>query len=85
MSYPAPARLVEPRGSTLRYQRHRPEQTLLLRIVAQHDPRFVEHVAGQSRPLPDYVQREFRDDGYGSPCVPCHPHCVSLSSRTGSL
>jgi ribosomal protein S27E len=61
MSYPAPARLVEPRGSTLRYQGHRPEQALLYRIVAQHYPAFVEHMAGQGRPLPDYVQREFED------------------------
>jgi hypothetical protein len=37
------------------YARHRPEQTLLYRIVAQHHPRLVEHLAGQGRPLPDYL------------------------------
>ena len=42
-----------------RYARHRPEQTLLYRIVAQHYPAFVELLAGQGRPLPDYVQQEF--------------------------
>jgi len=54
-------RLVEPRGSTLRHQRHRPEQTLLYRIVAQHYRTFLEHMALQGRALPDYVQREFED------------------------
>ncbi len=36
-----------------------PEQTLLYRIVAQHYRAFVELLAGQGRPLPDYVQQEF--------------------------
>lgn len=44
-----------------RYQRHRPEQTLLYRIVEQHYPVCVGHMAAQGRPLPDYVQREFED------------------------
>jgi len=43
------------------YQRHRTEQTLLYRIVEQHYPPFVTHVARQERPLPDSVQREFDD------------------------
>jgi hypothetical protein len=34
-------------------------RTLLYRIVAQHYPAFVELLAGQDRPLPDYVQQEF--------------------------
>ena len=42
-----------------RYARHRPEQTLLYRIIAQHYPAFVELLAGQGRPLPDTVQQEF--------------------------
>lgn len=42
-----------------RYQRRRPEQTLHYRITEQHYPTFVTHMAGQSRPLPDCVQREF--------------------------
>jgi hypothetical protein len=50
------------RGSDAgRYQRHRPEQTLLYRIIEQHYPPFVTHMAGQGRLLPDYVQREFED------------------------
>jgi hypothetical protein len=43
------------------YQRHRPEHTLLYRIVEQHYPAFVTHMAEQERPLPEYVQREFED------------------------
>lgn len=44
-----------------RYQRHRPEETLLYRIVEQHYPVFVDCMAGEGRPLPAYVQREFED------------------------
>lgn len=33
-----------------RYQRHRPEQTLLYRIVEQHYPAFTAHLAGQGSP-----------------------------------
>jgi len=35
-----------------------PEQSLLYRMVAQHYPVFVEHLAAQDRPLPGYVQQE---------------------------
>jgi len=42
-----------------RYERHRPERTLLYRIIAQHYPLFVAHLAAHDRPLPDYVQQEF--------------------------
>ena len=44
-----------------RYQRHRPEQTLLYRIVEEYYPQFVDLMARQGRPLPDYVQQEFED------------------------
>ena len=53
------AELVEPQGGTLCYERHRPGQTPLYRIIAQHDPAFVEHMAGRGRPLPDCVRQEF--------------------------
>jgi len=43
------------------YQRHRPEQSLVYRIVEEHFPQFVELMTRQDRPLPDYVQREFED------------------------
>ena len=44
-----------------RYQRHRPEQTLLYRIVDEYYPAFAAHLAEQGRELPGYVQREFED------------------------
>ena len=44
-----------------RYQRHRPEQTLLYRIVEEYYPAFAAHLAMQGRELPDYVHREFED------------------------
>jgi len=44
---------------THRYQRHRPEQTLLYQIVAQHYPAFVGQLAAQGAALPKYVGREF--------------------------
>lgn len=47
------------RANARNYQRHRPEQTLLYRIVEAHYPAFVEQMACEGRPLPYYVQREF--------------------------
>ena len=44
-----------------KYQRHRPEATLLYRLVEQHYPRFLAQRAAEDRPLPQYVQREFDD------------------------
>ena len=44
-----------------RYQRHRPEQTVLYRIVEQHYPAFLAHLAEQDKSLPEYVTREFED------------------------
>ncbi|HNL15326.1 MAG TPA: IS91 family transposase [Accumulibacter sp.] len=44
-----------------RYQRHRPEQTLLYRIVEKYYPVFTAHLAARGRELPGYVQREFDD------------------------
>ena len=44
-----------------RYERHRPEGTLLYRLVEQHYPEFAEAMATQGKPLPAYVEREFED------------------------
>jgi hypothetical protein len=44
------------------YQRHRPKQTLLYRIVEEYFPAFATHAAAQGRELPCYVQRESEDD-----------------------
>jgi ribosomal protein S27E len=43
------------------YQPHRPEQTLLYRIVEEYYQAFTSHLAKQGRELPCYVQREFED------------------------
>ena len=43
------------------YQRHRPERTLLYRVVETHYPGFADLPASQGRTLPRYVQREFED------------------------
>ena len=44
-----------------RHQPHRPEQTLLYRIVDEYYPAFTAHLAEQGRELPGYVQPEFED------------------------
>lgn len=74
-----------------RYLRHRPEQTLLYQIIEQYYLRFVAHMAGEGRPLPGYVQREF--EGYLQcgrlehgflrvRCDTCHAeHLVAFSCR----
>ena len=43
------------------YQRHRPEQTLLYRIVEEYYPACAGHLAEQGRELPTYMRREFED------------------------
>jgi len=45
-----------------RYERHRPEHTLLYQLVEQYYPELVELMAIQGNPLPGYVRREF--EGY---------------------
>lgn len=44
-----------------RYQHHRPEQTLLYRIVDEYYPAFTTYLTEQGRELLGYVQREFED------------------------
>jgi ribosomal protein S27E len=61
MPLTAAARNAEGDRSAARYQRHRPEQTLLYQLVEQHYPVFIDCMAGQGWPLPGYVQREFED------------------------
>ena len=43
------------------YARHRPEQTLLYRLVEEHYPAFVTRLAAEGRTLPRHVAREFED------------------------
>jgi hypothetical protein len=74
-----------------RYARHRPEQTLLYHIVAQHYLALLELLAGQGRPLPDYVREEFEaylkcarlEHGFlRVRCESCHAeHLVAFSCK----
>jgi hypothetical protein len=47
--------------SGYRYERHRPEQTLLYQLVEEYYPAFVAQLAAQGTELPEYVRREFED------------------------
>lgn len=46
-------------GNVRRYERHRPEHTLLYRLVGQHYPEFAEAMGAHGKPLPGDVEREF--------------------------
>lgn len=55
------ARQASPSQGVHRYERHRPEQSLLYQFVEQYYPAFVDQMAAQGATLPKYVQREFDD------------------------
>lgn len=57
----AAARMATRDEDAARYQRRRPGQTLLYRIVDEYYPAFTAHLAELGRELPGYVQREFED------------------------
>ena len=61
MSHAAVARMASEDGDAGRYQRHRPEQTLLYQIVDEYYPAFAVLIADQGKELPSYVQREFEE------------------------
>ena len=66
--------------AALRYQRHRPEETPLYRIVSEHLESFLAFIAEHhSRRLPRYVENEFRNS------VECGtlPHGFSRARCTG--
>jgi hypothetical protein len=44
-----------------RYARHRPERTLLYRLVEEYYPAFKAHLADQGGELPGYVAQEFEN------------------------
>ena len=69
-----------------RYERHRPEQTLLYQLVEQYYPAFVAELAVQGRPVPAYVQRQFEEylkcgrfeQGFlRVRCEACHRECLA--------
>jgi hypothetical protein len=41
------------------YERHRPEKTLLYRIIDRHYAEFLDYMVEQGKPLPHHVQKEF--------------------------
>ena len=61
MAYRPAGREASPGHGVHRYERHRPEQTLLYQLVERHYPAFVAQLATQGTPLPEYVQRELED------------------------
>jgi len=61
MSTVVTARNASADPGAFRYQRHRPEKTLLYQLVSRHYPVFRQQLAEDGRVLPDYVQREFED------------------------
>ena len=73
------------------YERHRPEDTRLYRLVEQHYPAFVEHLAEQGMALPAYVEKEFEsylkcgrlEHGFlRVRCDSCHAeHLVAFSCK----
>ena len=48
-------------GGTVRYERHRPETTLLYQLVEEYYPAFAAEMGVKGTLLPEYVQREFED------------------------
>ena len=44
-----------------RYERHRPERTLLYQLIEEYYPALKAHLAAQDSPLPGCVDREFED------------------------
>ena len=46
-------------GIATRYERHRPEATLLYQLVERHYPEFLVELATRGRSVPTYVEREF--------------------------
>ena len=59
MSTTWPSSVTVPLPGSYRYQRHRPENTLLYQLVADLYPCFVEQMEREGRPLPSYVRAEF--------------------------
>ena len=73
------------------YHRHRPEQTALYAIVAEHYPRFVQEIERSGGYLPKFVRQEFDDYlkcgllEHGFLRVKCdgcrHEHLVAFSCK----
>lgn len=49
------------REGTLRYERHKPEQTLLYQIIEKYYLQFLTHMEQQDKDLRLYVRSEFEE------------------------
>ena len=89
---PLPAgREASPDSGAARYERHRPERTLLYQLVQEYYPAFKAHLAAQGTAVPGYVEQEFEDylkcgrleHGFlRVRCDACHAeHLVALSCK----
>jgi hypothetical protein len=77
------------REGTVKYERHKPEQTLLYQIIEKYYPQFLNHMGQQDKCLPKYVRSEFEAYlkcgrlEYGFLRVRCedchHEHLVAFS------
>ena len=75
----------------VRFERHRPEQTLLYWLVKKYYPDFEAQWASEGRVLPDYVRQEFEEylkcgrleHGFlRVQCETCHAeHLVAFSCK----
>lgn len=54
-----PAQLLPYPARAVRYERHRPEATLLYQLVERHYPEFLQELNDRGRSVPTYVEREF--------------------------
>jgi hypothetical protein len=63
MAFPVTATIgiLRVASSPLNILRHRPEQTALFSIVAEHYPRFVQEIERSGGHLPEFVRQEFED------------------------
>ena len=49
------------REGRVKYERHKPEQTLLYQIIEKYYPQFLTHMGQQDKGLPKYVRSEFEE------------------------
>jgi hypothetical protein len=77
------------REGTVKYERHKPEQTLIYQIIEKYYPQFLTHMGQQDKGLPKHVWSEFEAYlkcgrlEYGFLRVRCedchHEHLVAFS------
>ena len=68
------------------HERHRPEKTLLYRIIDRHYPEFRAYMEEQERSLPYHVQKEFDEYLKCGRLEPSegHTQCIRFAHGAGS-